>query len=78
MLANYISGGWKEGTGPGEPLVDPVTGEELARISSQGIPLGAVLEHARAKGGEALRRLSYGKRADMLAKIGMLLPSPAG
>jgi 3,4-dehydroadipyl-CoA semialdehyde dehydrogenase len=69
MLANYISGGWKEGMGPGEPLVDPVTGEELARISSQGIPLRAALEHARAKGGEALRRLSYGKRADMLAKI---------
>jgi hypothetical protein len=36
-LLNYVSGLWKEGAGPGEPLADPVTGEELARISSQGI-----------------------------------------
>ena len=35
-LSNYVSGQWQDGAGPGEPLVDPVTGEELARISSQG------------------------------------------
>jgi 3,4-dehydroadipyl-CoA semialdehyde dehydrogenase len=69
MLASYVSGEWKEGTGAGEPLVDPVTGEELARISSQGIPLSAALEFARSRGGEALRRLSYRERADLLAKI---------
>jgi 3,4-dehydroadipyl-CoA semialdehyde dehydrogenase len=45
-LPNYVSGQWQEGTGAGEPLFDPVTGEELALISSQGIgvaaPIGSV------------------------------------
>jgi 3,4-dehydroadipyl-CoA semialdehyde dehydrogenase len=67
-LPNYVSGQWKEGAGPGEPLVDPVTGEELARISSQGIDLKAALEFARSNGGPALRALTYRQRADLLAK----------
>src|SRR6266403_1125406 len=38
-LPNYVNGQWGEGTGSGEPLIDPVTGDELARISSQGFDL---------------------------------------
>lgn len=72
-LANYICGEWKAGSGPGEPLVDPVTGEELARISSQGIDAKAALEFARREGGPALRAMSYGQRAALLAKIGETL-----
>jgi 3,4-dehydroadipyl-CoA semialdehyde dehydrogenase len=72
-LANYVSGQWVEGAGAGEALVDPVTGEELTRISSQGIDLKAVLDFARTVGGPALRQLSYVQRADMLAKVGEIL-----
>lgn len=72
-LANYVSGEWKTGSGPGEPLVDPVTGEELARISSQGVDVKAALEFARSEGGPALRALSYGERAALLGKIGEAL-----
>lgn len=72
-LPNYVSGQWVEGSGPGTPLVDPVTGDELARISSDGIDLKSALEFARTRGGPALRQLTYGQRADMLAKIGELL-----
>ncbi len=44
-LANYVSGRWSEGLGSGELLlVDPVTGEELASITSQGIDLEAGTE----------------------------------
>jgi 3,4-dehydroadipyl-CoA semialdehyde dehydrogenase len=68
-LPNYVSGQWKEGAGPGEPLVDPVTGEELARISSQGIDVKTALEFARSNGGPALRALTYRQRADLLGKI---------
>ena len=68
-LANYVSGQWKEGTGAGEPLFDPVTGEELARISSQGIDVGAALDYARSQGGTALRDQTYGARAELLGKI---------
>jgi 3,4-dehydroadipyl-CoA semialdehyde dehydrogenase len=68
-LPNYVSGQWKEGAGPGEPLVDPVTGEELARISSQGVDVKAALAFARSNGGSALRALTYRQRADLLGKI---------
>lgn len=72
-LSNYLAGKWVEGSGPGTPLADPVTGDELARISSEGTDLQAALDFARAQGGGALRQLSYGQRAEMLAKIGEAL-----
>src|SRR3984893_10520343 len=68
-LANYVSGHWSEGLGGGELLVDPVTGDELANISSQGVDLEAALQFARAHGGPALRQLTYIQRAELLAKI---------
>lgn len=68
-LANFICGEWRAGGGTGEALVDPVTGEELARISSQGIDIKAALEFARAEGGAALRAKTYRERANLLAKI---------
>ncbi|HEX4542178.1 MAG TPA: 3,4-dehydroadipyl-CoA semialdehyde dehydrogenase [Candidatus Acidoferrum sp.] len=68
-LPNYLSGQWLEGAGPGEPLFDPVTGDELARISSQNVDLRAALEFARTHAGPALRQLNYYQRADLLAKV---------
>jgi 3,4-dehydroadipyl-CoA semialdehyde dehydrogenase len=72
-LSNYLSGVWIEGIGPGEPLLDPVTGDELARISSQSVDLSAALDFARTRGGSALRQLSYAQRADLLARMGEVL-----
>jgi 3,4-dehydroadipyl-CoA semialdehyde dehydrogenase len=68
-LPNYVNAKWSEGVGPGEPLIDPVTGDELARISSQGVDLEAALAFARTNGGPALCQLTYGQRAEMLSKI---------
>jgi 3,4-dehydroadipyl-CoA semialdehyde dehydrogenase len=72
-LHNFVAGGWQEGAGAGEALVDPVTGDELARISSQGIDVSAALEFARSQGGTALRRATYRQRADLLGKIADVL-----
>lgn len=72
-LPNYVSDKWMEGSGSGTPLVDPVTGDELARISSEGVDFKAALDFARTEGGPALRQLTYGQRAEMLAKIGEAL-----
>ena len=68
-LPNYVNGQWSEGTGPGEPLIDPVTGDELARISSQGVNLEEALAFARTHGGPPLRQLTYAQRAEVLGKI---------
>ncbi len=72
-LANYVCGRWQEGAGAGEALLDPVTGEELARISSEKIDVAAMLDFARRRGGPALRALSYAQRAELLAKVADVL-----
>src|ERR1019366_10176263 len=72
-LRNYVCGQWQEGTGAGEPIVDPVTGDELGRISSEGLGLNEVLEFARSQGTPALQRLTYRERADLLAKMADVL-----
>jgi 3,4-dehydroadipyl-CoA semialdehyde dehydrogenase len=72
-LPNYVAGQWREGAGDGEPLLDPVTGEELARISSQNIDIATALEFARSQGGPALRQMAYRERAELLARIADVL-----
>ena len=73
MLANLVQGKWIEGTGSGEPVVDPVSGDELARISSAGIDGESALAFAREQGGPALRTLTYAQRAELLAKVADVL-----
>src|SRR5260370_23546444 len=72
-LPNSVNGQWSEGGGPGEPLIDPVTGDERVSISSQGLNLESALQSARAHGGPALRQLTYAQRAEMLAKVSDVL-----
>jgi len=72
-LSNYLADKWIEGSGVGAPLVDPVTGDELGRISSEGADLSTALDFARSQGGPALRGLTYAQRADLLAKMGEVL-----
>ena len=54
VLRSYTGGTWRSPTGDGTPLHDAVTGEEVARISSEGIDMAAALEYGRAVGGPAL------------------------
>jgi len=72
VLRSYVSGAW---TGPadGRPVLDAVTGEEVARVSSDGIDLGAALDYGRTTGGPALRELTFHQRAGLLKAVGQLL-----
>jgi len=72
-LANHVYGQWIEGAGEGTSLVDPVTGERLVTVSSEGIDLGKALAFAREQGGTALRALTYEDRAALLGKIAEVL-----
>jgi 3,4-dehydroadipyl-CoA semialdehyde dehydrogenase len=69
LLSNHLGGRWQDGTGAGTPLFDPVLGTELARVSSAGLDLAEGFRFAREQGGAALRALSYGERAGLLAAI---------
>jgi oxepin-CoA hydrolase/3-oxo-5,6-dehydrosuberyl-CoA semialdehyde dehydrogenase len=72
VLRSYVSGAW---TGPadGRPVLDAVTGEEVARVSSDGIDLESALAYGRGTGGPALRALTFHQRAGLLKSLGQLL-----
>jgi oxepin-CoA hydrolase/3-oxo-5,6-dehydrosuberyl-CoA semialdehyde dehydrogenase len=70
LLRSYVSGGWHAAAVDGLPLHDAATGEEVARISSDGIDMAAVLDHGRRVGGPALRALTFHQRAALLKALG--------
>lgn len=72
-LPNYICGEWRESAGEEHDLIDPVTGEELATVSSLGVDVGAGLAYARQQGSATLQRLTYEQRAALLEKIADVL-----
>jgi oxepin-CoA hydrolase/3-oxo-5,6-dehydrosuberyl-CoA semialdehyde dehydrogenase len=69
VLRSYVRGGWHTPTDEGRPLLDAVTGDEVARISSAGIDMAAVLDHGRRVGGPALRELTFHQRAGLLKAL---------
>jgi oxepin-CoA hydrolase/3-oxo-5,6-dehydrosuberyl-CoA semialdehyde dehydrogenase len=50
-----------------------VTGEEITRISSEGIDLAAALDYGRRVGGPALRALTFHERAALAKAVGGML-----
>lgn len=72
-LANHLCGRWQEGGGEGLSLLDPVSGEPLVSVSSEGLDLAEALAFARREGGRALRAMTYEMRAAALAKVADVL-----
>src|SRR6478609_6911515 len=73
VLRSYVSGAWTEPADEGRPVLDAVSGEEVARVSSAGIDLAAALDYGRSSGGPALRELTFHQRAALLKSLGQLL-----
>jgi len=65
-LESYLGGRWAGGRGAAHTLVNPATEAPLATASSEGLDLAAALEFARARGGPALRALSFAERGALL------------
>jgi 3,4-dehydroadipyl-CoA semialdehyde dehydrogenase len=78
LLPNFLAGRWQTGTGKGTPLFDPITGTELARVSSGGLDLNEGFAFAREQGGAALRALTYAQRAAMLGEVVKVLQANRG
>src|SRR5215469_9094309 len=72
-LRSYVGGAWTGPADGGRPVLDAVTGEEVARVSSAGIDLAAALDYGRIAGGPALRELTFHQRAGLLKSLGQLL-----
>jgi oxepin-CoA hydrolase/3-oxo-5,6-dehydrosuberyl-CoA semialdehyde dehydrogenase len=69
MLESYVAGTWYRADDEGEPLLDAATGEEVARISSKGLDVGAMVAHARNVGGPAIKSLTFHERAGLLKAL---------
>ncbi|HKB29857.1 MAG TPA: phenylacetic acid degradation bifunctional protein PaaZ [Streptosporangiaceae bacterium] len=72
-LRSYVNGSWTSPSAEGVPLLDAVTGEQVATISSVGVDMRAALEYGRAVGGPALRELTFHQRAAVLKSLGLFL-----
>ena len=72
-LPNYVCGEWEEGAGIDHRLIDPVSGEELATVSSAGVDMNAALQYARREGSPTLQALTYQQRCELLRKIADVL-----
>lgn len=66
ILESYLRGEWVKGQGEGSPLVNPATGVEVARASTEGIDFGPAVDFARKVGGPKLRSMTFAERAAML------------
>jgi 3,4-dehydroadipyl-CoA semialdehyde dehydrogenase len=74
-LANHRAGSWSGEAETAATLVDPVTGEALARVGGPAAGLAQGFEFARTTGRDALQAMSYGQRAAMLSRLVDVLKS---
>ena len=73
QLHNYIQGQWMAGTGNGQLLSDAVTGEPIAKASTEGIDFKSVVEYGRKVGNPALRSLTFHERGLRLKALALHL-----
>jgi oxepin-CoA hydrolase/3-oxo-5,6-dehydrosuberyl-CoA semialdehyde dehydrogenase len=73
LLRSYAGGNWITPADEGRPVLDAVTGEEVARVSSAGVDIPAALDYGRSVGGPALRELTFHQRAALLKELGLML-----
>ena len=72
-VSSYAAGSWYVSPEPGAIVRDPTTGVEVAEVSSAGLDVGAMVEHARSVGGPALRALTFHERAGLLKRLAAAL-----
>ncbi|WP_138734725.1 phenylacetic acid degradation bifunctional protein PaaZ [Modestobacter excelsi] len=73
LLSSYVAGRWYTAPDEGTPIADAVTGETVVRVSSTGLDVAAMLDHARSVGSPALRELTFHQRAGLLKQLGLRL-----
>ena len=69
LLESYAAGTWFRASDEGEPLLDAVTGEVIARFSATGLDIASMVRHAREVGGPAVRALTFHQRAEILKAV---------
>lgn len=75
LLENYALGKWIAGDGEGKALYNAISGEEIARASSDGLDLSAMMDYARSVGSPVLRKMTFHERGRMLKALALHLTS---
>ena len=73
QLLNYARDSWIPGHGDLVDLPSAIDGSLVARTGSGGVDFGGMLDHARAVGGPALRKMTFHERARMLKGLGLAI-----
>lgn len=80
VLPSYVQDAWWSPAGPstgsgtkGVTVRDASTGEEVTRLSTDGLDLAGALEHARTVGQRSLGALTFHQRALLLKQFGIAL-----
>lgn len=70
---SYLAGHWTPADAGARAIFSAVTGDKLALAGQDAIDTQAMLDHARHKGGPALRAMSFHDRARMLKALALEL-----
>lgn len=73
QIRSYVEGRWHLADGGWATLTDPCSEEAIAQCSSRGISFEAALQYAREVGRPALRAMTLGERAGLLAAMSAAL-----
>jgi oxepin-CoA hydrolase/3-oxo-5,6-dehydrosuberyl-CoA semialdehyde dehydrogenase len=73
MVSSYVRDDWYTATDEGATLLDASTGEPVARVSSTGLDVAGMVEHARSVGGPGLGELTFHQRAAALKRLAIHL-----
>lgn len=68
-IESYACGAWYAGNDDGVEVRNAISGEPIGRVSSTGLDFSAMLDHARNRGGGALRSMTIHERANMLKAL---------
>ena len=68
-VSSYVGDSWFTAQDEGAAILDPSTGDTVARVSATGLDVAALLDHARRVGGPALRVLTFHQRAGLLRDL---------
>src|SRR5215203_5690630 len=73
MISSYVRDAWHTANDEGVTVLDASTGEPVGRVSSTGVDVGGMVEHARRVGGPGLRELTFHQRAAALKRLAVYL-----
>lgn len=73
LLPSWTQGRWWDSGAAGTEVVDAVTGEPVARVSSDGLDTAGAVAYAREIGGSGLRQSGFAERAGMVKELAKAL-----